>query len=284
MSLNTDRHEFDLAYAARSEKTWSFEAGSARPKIIGWAPNYLIVSSTPIYGKEISGLLDKVVERDQWSNWQKTDEPIETIAGWYRGVPVSVFHTGITPVAFGASYMDFTLEQLRNRTGSRVILAGEMTSLQEEVRIGDLVVSGSSVRGDDSHLSYALPDLAATAHPFITQQLVASGRKSGRKTHVGATWSCGIGAGIFDPCLGDQAWAYHRLGVLGNALDAATAYLRAPILGINLSSIWLVADSLFEPIRWSSPFTRLGWADGWKDMVGASLDALYTLAKEEGSK
>ena len=68
----------------------------------------------------------------------------------------------------------------------------------------------------------------------------------------------------------------------GNALEAVTAYLLGDIIGLRVASLWLVADSLYEPITWRVPSPRLGWQEGWESLVTAGLEML--VAAEMNSK
>jgi AMP nucleosidase len=159
------------------------------------------------------------------------------------------------------------------------VVIGEQSSLQEHVRIGELVLPLTAVRGDDSHLSYADPDIPAVADSGVARavRIAAETNDEIRTVHTGTCWSCGAGAGIFDPLLVEHAWYLKKAGVLGNAVEAATAYLLGAAIGLRVASLWLTADSLFEPITWRRPCPRLNWEDGWKPMVEVALEALASL-------
>lgn len=280
MSLSADRLAFEAAYARRSDQTWAIAPDSVFAQIRAWSPNVLLVAASPEYGGQIEGVLDEVHYRDSLMPWTRPGEPAESLGATYRGVRVTVLHIGLTPGAFGASYMDMGLERLHGGAAQRVVVIGECSSLQEHIRIGDLAPAASAIRDDDSHRAYAPPDVFAAADTFIHQALVQAARATGRAVHPGVCWSCGAGAGIYDPHLAGRALALSQLGVLANTVEAATAYLLGPLAGMRVGSLWLVADGVFEPLTWTCPSPRLGWDQGWKELVWAGLEALVALARE----
>jgi uridine phosphorylase len=279
MSLRTDRQHFEARYASRSDQTFAIDPQSVAAQIRDWGQQVLVIAASPEYGAQIAGLFDEVSLRDSYLPWTRSGEPAERLAGIYKGEKISLLHFGITPAAYGASYMDMALESLRNGPARNVVVIGEMSSLQERAQIGNLVVATSAIRADDSHMSYATPDVPAAADLGVSRALVAAAWATGRPTLSGVCWSCGAGAGIYDTHLVEQALTLNRLGVLGNSLEAATAYLLGKIIGLRVGSLWLVADSVFEPITWQRPSPRLGWDEGWDALVRAGLDALASLAK-----
>jgi uridine phosphorylase len=281
MSLRDDRQAFEAAYASRSNQTWALPVDSPGAQVRQWSPHVLAVTTSPEYGDRIEGLLEKVVYRDSFLAWTRAGLPTESLAGWYANTRVTVIHQGITPGCFGASYMDMVLEPLRGRSVRDVVVLGELSSLQTHVQIGDLVVATSAVRDDDSHRTYAAPEVPAAADLQASRALEVAARATGRRTHTGVCWSCGAGAGIFDPLLAERAFALSQVGMLGNALEAATAFLLGRSLQLRVGSLWLAADSVYQPITWEQPSPRLGWEDGWHDLVRAGLDALAKLAGSE---
>jgi uridine phosphorylase len=284
MSIKDNRSEYEAAYARRSEQTFFIEPGSPAAAIRSWSKNVLIVASSPEYGEKIAGLFDEVVHRDSFLKWTRPGEPSESFAGRYKGTRVSVRHLGITPAATGASYMDMGLESFRGSPARNVVIIGELSSLQKNVKIGDLVAASSAVRADECLRSYADPDIPATANAEVSWALEKAAKARGYTIHSGVCWSCGAGAGIYDPFLAEEALKLADLGVLGSALEASTAYLLGSILGLRVGSLWLATDSVYEPITWKSPSPRLGWAGAWEKLARTALDALASFGEDEEKK
>jgi uridine phosphorylase len=272
--MRIDREKYLSFYLTRSAKAWAPPHDSQAYAIDTWSRRILMIASGPEYTAHIANLLDQVEIRENIEVWSRTRQITENLGGYYHGQKVTILHTIVTPYGLGASYVDYAMERLRRTLDSTIILIGESSGLHHSVRTGDLLIPLSLIKGDDSHRSYAEPDIPALSDGILSRKLFKTAATSGRKVHIGTCWSCGAGAGIYDPYLAGKAWELHSQGVLGNTLEAATAYLIADLMDFHMSSLWLVADSIYEPIGWSSPFKRMGWEDGWDALVKAALDTL----------
>ena len=277
MSLRNDRQWYDKLYAARSKKAWAPDPDSISYSIDHWSDRILLVGTGIQLSRYVEDLLDKVEFRDSLGSWNLTQALSKAIAGWYHGKKVTILNTIVTPYGSGAPYVDYALERIRHTAGCRIVLIGECTSINENILPGDMIVPFNTIRDDDSHLSYASSEIPAEANIELTRRLIAWAKDSGRKVYAGTTWSCGAGAGIFDPNVADRLVHFARLGVLANATEAATAYLLVSMMGFQISSLWLVADSLFQPITWKCPLQRLDWQDGWDTLVVTALNTLAEL-------
>ncbi len=276
-----NREEFDRAYAKRSNLTWASAPDSLEAKVSSWSSKVLVLAISAEYGHLIESSFDQVEFRHGYVPAQFGGFPAESFAGHYRGVPVTVMHVGITPGAHGCPYMDMALERLRLGPAKDVIVVGEGTSLQNEVKIGDYMIPVTSIRNDDIHLSYYPPDIPAVADPFLSHSLSVAATVANVRIHMGVSWSCSVGAGIYDQELLGMAYKYHQMGVLGNAVEASCAYLLGHLMGIRVSSIWLVADSIFEPLIWDRPTPRCQWDQGWDKLIQIGLDTLISVTDAE---
>ncbi len=275
MSFKDDRKAFDEAYARRSANSWRQQKDTPGYRICDWSDRVLIVDSDPAYGKEIGSLLESIEIQDSFLPGGER-EVYESIAGVYQGKKVSVLHTGITPYSYGASYMDFTLERLRGLSTKQIVVVGEASGIQQETRVGDFLLPLSVIRDDDIHRAYSPPDLPATADAELAREILqqAERRKLDDRFHTGIGWSCGNGAGVYEPALQERLERYQAARVLGNCLGAAAAYLLGSMLGHQVASCWLVADSLYEPISWKGLFPRMSWETGWSTLIEMALAAL----------
>jgi uridine phosphorylase len=277
MGLRNDRQWYDRLYTERSKKAWAPDSDSVSYSIDHWSDRILLVGTGIQLSSNVENLLDKVEYRDSLGSWNLTQALSKAIAGWYHEKKVTILNTIVTPYGSGAPYVDYALERIRHTAGCRIVLIGECTSITKNILPGDMIVPFNSIRDDDSHLSYASPEIPALACIDLTRRLIALAKDSGRKVYTGTTWSCGAGAGIFDPMLSDRLVHFTRLGVLANTTEAATAYLLASMMGFQISSLWLVADSLYQPITWKCPLQRLDWQDGWDTLVVTALNTLADL-------
>jgi purine-nucleoside phosphorylase len=250
-------------------------------RVRDWSRDVLVVACSPSHGGKIAALFDSIVHRHCYVSGLGQGETTEYFGGFYRGRKCTVMHLGITPGARGASYIDMGLERLRFGRSENVVLIGEGSSIQSDVKVGDLVVALVTIPEDDIHRAYSEGDTPAMADHALCAALRVEASRSGRVTHCGVCWSCGAGAGIFDPALSERVYELHALGVIANALEASTAYTLGKIIGLRVASLWLVADSIFEPVQWKCPSPRLSWEGGWDDLVRAGLDTLVSYRNEE---
>jgi purine-nucleoside phosphorylase len=272
-----DRQFYEEAYARRSELTWFIDPEGEEAKVRDWCSKTLMVVSSPEYGKQVSQTFDHVVHRHCYIPSIYREEITEYFAGVYQGEKLSVMHLGITPGAHGGSYMDMALERLRFGPCESVVVVGELSSLQKDVKIGDLVLATGSIKDDDIYKSYPEWEEAAEPDAKLSELLYDVASQTRRTTHRGVCWSCGAGASIYDPALADIAFEHYKNGIIGNALEAATAYTLGKIIGVKIASLWLVADSIFEPIRWKRSSPRLTWENGWRDLIHVGLQSLVDL-------
>jgi uridine phosphorylase len=271
---------YEAAYVARSNE-WLNDLAQSRAAL-GDACRYviLVIGSTE-YGGNIAGCLDTVEARGAFIPEPTEVEQTQIMRGTYQGVTVGVWHHAITRQAFGASYTNMALDSLRGSSVEVVIAIGEMSSLQEHLRVGHLALPTAAIRGDDMHRYVAPPEEPAIANLRVSAALLAEARANGVRVQPGLVWGCGAGAGIYDPLLEDTALAYCRQGVLGNCMEVATTYLVSRQLGLACSSLWLVADSIYEPLTWTRPVMRQPWSPGWKTLVHTALNTCVRLDRQE---
>jgi len=281
LSLANDRKAYEEAYTRRSALTWAMDPSGDEARVRDWSRSVLVVASSPSYGGHIASLFDSIVHRHCYIPGLGQGETTEYFGGFYRGRKCTVMHLGITPGARGASYMDMGLERLRYGRCENVILIGEGSSIQPDVKVGDLVVALVTIPEDDIHRAYSECGAPAMADHALCSALRVEASQSERMTHCGVCWSCGAGAGVFDLALSERAFELHELGVMADALEASTAYTLGKMIGFRVASLWLVADSIFEPIPWTCPSPRLSWEGGWEDLVQTGLNALVSFRNGE---
>jgi uridine phosphorylase len=274
---------YDAAYLARSNE-WQNDLAQTRAPLGDTCRYLLLVIGGTEYGADIAACLDTVEARGAFIPEPSEPEQTQIMRGTYRGVTVGVWHQAITRQAFGASYTNLALDSLRG-SSVRVILAlGEMSSLQESLRVGQFGLPTAAIRGDDMHCYLAPPDEPAVADLRVSAALLSEAQASGVPVQHGLAWGCGAGAGIYDPLLEETTLAHSRQGVLGNCLEAATLYLVSRQLGIACSSLWLVADGIFEPLTWTRPVMRLPFAPGWETLVLTALNTCVRLEATERAR
>ena len=104
--------------------------------------------------------------------------------GFYKGVEVVVMSTGM-----GAPSTAIGVEELANLGVTTMIRIGSSGALQPELKLGELILSSSSVRDDGTSKSYVKECFPAVADPELLMTLKTVSQKLGLTTHIGITRS-----------------------------------------------------------------------------------------------
>ena len=108
-----------------------------------------------------------------------------TVTGKYKGREITAIATGI-----GVDNVEITMIELARALGDRkgvIIRIGSSGALQEDVRIGDLVISTGAVRLENTSLYYVPEGFPAVASWEVVAKLKEVCERLGYKYHVGLT-------------------------------------------------------------------------------------------------
>lgn len=106
-----------------------------------------------------------------------------TISGKYNGIPVSVMATGMGPDNTEIAVVE--ISQLIQ--GATLIRIGSCGGLQEDMNIGDLVISTGAMRLENTTSFFVPESYPAVPHYEVTQALIRGAEKGGFKHHIGIT-------------------------------------------------------------------------------------------------
>jgi uridine phosphorylase len=128
--------------------------------------------------------VDKVV--DLWDDYEEVAHHREyrTATGTYDGAPISVTSTGI-----GSPSAAIALEELARVGADTFIRVGSCGAIQEEMDVGDLVITRGCVRQEGTSDEYVREDYPAVASEEVVSALVAAAEELGYDYHVGLTMS-----------------------------------------------------------------------------------------------
>ena len=107
-----------------------------------------------------------------------------TATGTYDGVPISVTSTGI-----GSPSAVIAFEELARIGVDTFIRVGSCGAIQDDIAVGDLVISTGGVRQEGASSDYIREDYPATAHTEVVSALVAAAERLDYTYHVGVTMS-----------------------------------------------------------------------------------------------
>lgn len=103
-----------------------------------------------------------------------------TYTGTYKGTKVSVTSTGI-----GCPALAIAVEELINVGAKNFIRIGTCGALQKQVRLGDVIIASSAVRGDGTSREYFPLEYPAVADFDTLEALIAAAKERGVNPHVG---------------------------------------------------------------------------------------------------
>ena len=121
-----------------------------------------------------------------WDDYEERARHREyrTLAGSYDSEPVSVTSTGI-----GAPSAAIAVEELARVGADSFIRVGSCGAIQEEVEVGDLVITTAAVRQEGTSEEYVREDYPAAAHDEVVTALVTAAERLGYDYHLGVTCS-----------------------------------------------------------------------------------------------
>lgn len=106
-----------------------------------------------------------------------------TITGKYEGIPVSAMATGIGPDNTEIAVVEMS-QIIKNATLIRV---GSCGALQENMKVGDLVISTGALRLENTTSFFVPPEYPAIPDVTVTQALIQAAAQQGQTYHSGIT-------------------------------------------------------------------------------------------------
>ncbi len=161
--------------------------------------------------------------------------------GTYKGVPISVTSTGIGPAA-----CEIVLPELHAVNVRDVIRVGSCGALQEDIAIGDLIITTGAVRLEDSSSHYVRSTFPAMANYELTLALIRACEENNLSYHVGITASSSSfygGQGRPLPTGYLSHWSeklyleMKQSGVLNFEMEASLIFVLAHLLGMRATAI-----------------------------------------------
>ena len=147
--------------------------------------------------------------------------------GYLDGKPVVVCSTGI-----GGPSTSIAVEELAQLGIDTFLRVGTTGAIQENVNVGDVIVTTGSVRLDGASLHFAPMEFPAVADFSCTTALVDSAKAAGKEPHVGVTASSDTfypGQERYDTVSGrvvrrfkDSMAEWQAMGVLNYEMESAT--------------------------------------------------------------
>ncbi|HSV31496.1 MAG TPA: uridine phosphorylase [Atribacteraceae bacterium] len=147
----------------------------------------------------------------------------------------------------GGPSLSIAVEELARLGIRHFIRAGTCGAIQEDVGIGDLVVSEGAVRLDGTSDHYAPVSYPACADHALTTYLLRAGRELGHRVRLGLTCSTASfypGQERYDTFSGyvirglrNTFEEWKRLGVLNYEMEIATLFTVCRVLGLKAAAV-----------------------------------------------
>ncbi len=168
----------------------------------------------------------------------------KTHTGMYKGVNISATSTGI-----GSPSAVIALEELARIGADTFIRVGSTGAIQEDIEIGDLIITSSAVRLEGTSKEYVRIEYPASANYEVLLALIEAAESEGLPYHIGITASTDsfyLGQGrrgyrnymqSFSQNIVDDL---RRANVLNFEMEAAALFTVANIYGLRAGSIAVV--------------------------------------------
>lgn len=139
---------------------------------------YILTCGDPERAKKIAQLFDKVeIERKH--------REFLTFSGKYKDIPLSVMATGI-----GADNTAIAvIESAQCVNNATYIRLGSSGAIQDDIKLGDLIISEKALRYENTSLNYASADVEAVASPEVLKALKKAAEELGYRFQAGTTCS-----------------------------------------------------------------------------------------------
>ncbi|MGD9152505.1 MAG: nucleoside phosphorylase [Gammaproteobacteria bacterium] len=199
----------------------------------GELAEYIILVGEAKRAERAAALLDNITV-------EQHNREYRTFTGEYKGTPISVMSTGMGPGCIEIGMIE-VFHVTKNPTFIRV---GTCGSLQEQINLGDMVISSGAVRLEDTSTYFVHEGYPAIAHHEVIMALMMASEQQEIPYHVGLTATASgfygaqgrkiPGIHVKNPDLPDQMAA---MNVYNFEMESSTIFNLANMKGFRASTI-----------------------------------------------
>ena len=132
------------------------------------------------------GRAEKVAKYFDSITLTKSNREFITFTGIYKNVPITVMSTGIGPANIEISVIE--LSRIFNTRETPVIIRiGSSGALQDQISVGDLVISTGAVRLEDTSTYFVDQAFPSIADYEVVTALITSAQRKNFHFHIGIT-------------------------------------------------------------------------------------------------
>jgi len=169
-------------------------------------------------------------------------------SGHVAGIKAAAIATG-----WGSASASVVAEELANHGIETIIRMGACGSIQEWVKLGDIIVAEAACRGDGGSREYMPLDYPAVANFEVTQALVKAAERIGEKIHLGITrthdsyyveTNASLQGALQKMRRRSRIPVYKAGRVLAVENEAATTFVVSRIRGLKCGGIFYVTGNM----------------------------------------
>lgn len=175
------------------------------------------------------GRVEKVAKFLEDSEAVANNREYKTIIGSYKGVRVCVTSTGIGGVSAGIA-----VEELKNIGVKVMIRIGSSGALQQQLRLGDLVIATGAVRNDGASYAYINKAYPAIPDTELLFHVIAAAKSIGADHFTGLVRSHDSFYTDREQDI-DKYWS--EKGILASDMETAALFVIGGLRGIKTASI-----------------------------------------------
>ena len=180
--------------------------------------------------------------------------------GTYKGRKVSVMGTGMGCPSIGI----YTYELIHIYGCKNLIRIGSCGSMNEKVKLGDIVMAAGACTDTNYAHQYNLPGtFSATATFDLLRKAVDAAEEKNFPYIVGNVVSSDV---FYDECEGWKQWA--KMGCLAAEMESYALYCNAARGGANALAIFTVSDSMVSSEEMSAEERQ----NGFTNMMEVALE------------
>lgn len=184
--------------------------------------DYAVLPGDPERVERIKGYLENAED-------VAYNREFKTVSGFYKGVKVIATSTGI-----GGPSLGIVVEELNNIGVKAMIRVGSCGALQNNMKLGDLVIATGAVRDEGTSKTYIENGYPAVPDNYLLTNIIESAKS------LGFTYHCGIirshdsfYTDVEDEI--DRLWSMR--GVLAADMESAPLFVIGGLRGIKTASI-----------------------------------------------
>lgn len=198
------------------------------------AANYAVLPGDPGRVKRIAKFLDGVEELAY-------NREFCSIRGKYKGVPVLAVSTGI-----GGPSTGIAVEELSKIGVKTMIRIGSCGALQDNMKVGDLIIAQGAVRDEGTSKTYIDPSYPAVTDNDVMFAILRCARELNYRHYCGIIRSHDSFYTDREEEI-DNYWS--QRGVLGADMETAALFVVGGLRGVKTGSILNVVTELEAPLE-----------------------------------